>query len=57
MSRLKQWRKECLAKIRRVRFDKLTDFCKKEMKELAALAGRINELANPPRPARQRKTK
>jgi hypothetical protein len=57
MSRLKQWRKECLAKIRRVRFDKLTDFCKKEMKELVALAGRINELANPPQPARQRKTK
>jgi hypothetical protein len=57
VERLKRWRKECLARIRHIPFDKLADFCKKEVKELVALAGRINGLANPQQPARQRKAK
>ncbi len=48
--RLDQWGQECLTKLRRVKFDNLANFCKKEWMELAAIATRLNELAGrPPR--------
>ncbi len=55
--RLDQWGQECLAKLRRVKFDNFTNFCKKEWKELAAIANRLNELAGKPprRSARKQK--
>ncbi|MGD9720454.1 MAG: hypothetical protein AB7O59_24910 [Pirellulales bacterium] len=44
--------------IRHIRFNRIADFCKKELRELAALANKINRLANQPaesRPTRARK--
>jgi hypothetical protein len=37
-------------KIRHIKFNRVTDFCKKEWKDLSDLASRINDAANPPRP-------
>lgn len=43
------------AKIRHIKFNRVTDFCKKEWRELAVLAGKLQELAShPERPTRRR---
>jgi hypothetical protein len=44
-------------KARRRQFDRLRDFCKKELKELAALASKFDALANHPSPGAGRKRK
>jgi len=42
-------------KIRQIKFDRVSDFCKKEWHELAALAGKLQELAShPEHPPRRR---
>jgi hypothetical protein len=42
-------------KIRHIKFNRVTDFCKKEWKELSALASHLNELASNPPPRESRK--
>ena len=44
-------------KIRHIKFNRVSKFCKKEWKELAALASKLNELANHPPRHRAKRTR
>ena len=44
-------------KIRHIKFNRMTDYCKKEWKELSALAGKLNKAANPPQPRPSKRAK
>lgn len=44
-------------KIRHIKFNHVTDFCKKEWNELSVLASKINKSANPPRRRSTKRTR
>jgi hypothetical protein len=44
-------------RIRQIEFNRVAEFCKKEWHDLAALAGKLQHLADPPTPPTPRRTK
>lgn len=59
LATLDGWRKQFAARLRktlrektrREQFNRVADFCKKELQALSALAARLDRLANPPEPS------